>query len=243
MLKSSTHSISLAILLFSVTFSAVAMEGSGTLQDPYQINNCGDLQYMNQKLSANYVLANDIDCSDTMDWNHGEGFVPIGTNAEPFMGHFDGQNHVISNLFINRPSQSAVGLFGATFGNAASIVNLKLVGVNITGGNDVGGLVGVTGDTISGEISNVEVTGHVSGNMRVGGLIGNAGNQISNSAAAGSVTGASNVGGLIGFASVISNVSHSYATNSVSSKNGAGGLIGFANGGNITNSYATGNVS
>ena len=50
------------------------------------INNLGEegdanintLQGMNNNLSGNYVLGNDIDASDTVNWNDGKGFEPIG---------------------------------------------------------------------------------------------------------------------------------------------------------------------
>lgn len=50
------------------------------------INNLGEegdanintLQGMNNNLSGNYVLGGDIDASDTINWNSGKGFDPIG---------------------------------------------------------------------------------------------------------------------------------------------------------------------
>ena len=54
---------------------------------------------METNLSANYVINNDIDCSDTVNWNSGNGFVPIYV----FAGTFDGQGYKIAGLFINGP--------------------------------------------------------------------------------------------------------------------------------------------
>ena len=53
------------------------MLGSGTLGDPYIIQDVTDLQNMNLDLAAHYVLGNDIDASETLTWNDGEGFVPL----------------------------------------------------------------------------------------------------------------------------------------------------------------------
>ena len=65
------------------------------------IGNCIDLQKIGNDvgypLSGNYVLANDIDCSDTVNWNANAGFVPIGNYATRFTGTLDGQNHKIND--------------------------------------------------------------------------------------------------------------------------------------------------
>ena len=45
-------------------------------------------------------------------WNSGSGWDPIGSFSAKFGAIFDGGGHTISNLSINRPSASEVGLFG-----------------------------------------------------------------------------------------------------------------------------------
>ena len=78
------------------------MLGSGTLGDPYIIQDVTDLQNMNLDLAAHYVLGNDIDASETLTWNDGEGFVPIGNFVDgPFTGSIDGAGYTISNLYEN----------------------------------------------------------------------------------------------------------------------------------------------
>ena len=37
------------------------------------VTNCTDLQAMTSNLAGDYQLTNDIDCSDTVNWNGGEG--------------------------------------------------------------------------------------------------------------------------------------------------------------------------
>ena len=59
----------------SASFSG---SGSGMPANPYQITNATQLQEMQDDLSAHYVLMNDIDCSDTVNWNSGAGFEPVG---------------------------------------------------------------------------------------------------------------------------------------------------------------------
>jgi len=68
------------------------------------ITNVAGLQAMQSNLSEDYVLGNDIDASNTINWNSGAGFVPVGTLASSFMGSFDGNGFTITGLYINRPS-------------------------------------------------------------------------------------------------------------------------------------------
>ena len=42
--------------------------GSGTVNDPYMINNCNQLQNMSLNLAASYALKGNIDCSATSSW-------------------------------------------------------------------------------------------------------------------------------------------------------------------------------
>jgi len=223
--------------------------GDGSSENPYQINNCTELQDMNNGLYAYYILVNDIDCSDTSSWNSGAGFVPIGNSSSPFSGTFDGQNHKITGLFINWPSTNDIGLFGYTVSGAV-IKNVGLVDVNIIGGNSVGGLVGWN----FGDISNSYTSGSVSGSFMVGGLVGwNIFGNITNSYSTGSVSGSGSscsVGGLVG-GNNNGAITNSFATGSVSGSGGGsdsaisalGGLVGGNNNGAITNSFATGSVS
>jgi filamentous hemagglutinin family protein len=199
-----------------------------------------DLQGLAGNLDGRYVLGADIDASATSGWKIGEdavGFTPIGDDClcEPFTGAFVGLGHVITNLYINRPEESGVGLFGDTDG--ATIRNVGLVSASITGEVGVGGLVGTA---VGGVVTNSYVTGSVSGGDFVGGLVGLNAGQVSDSFATGSVSGNDRVGGLVGANS--GQVTNSYVTGSVSGGDFVGGLVG-ENLGQIGNSYVTGSVS
>ena len=77
--------------------------------------------------SASYALANNVDASSTANWNSGAGFVPVGNSADKFAGSFNGSGDTISGLYINRPSQNYIGLFGWV--NTGSLLtNVGLVG-------------------------------------------------------------------------------------------------------------------
>ena len=61
------------------------------------------------------------------------------TNYQCFGGHFDGNGHTISGLYINS-SDAHVGFFGYVYG--ASIMNLVVKGDTIVGRESVGGIIG-----------------------------------------------------------------------------------------------------
>ena len=142
--------------------------GNGTPASPYQIENACQLQGMQDNLSAHYELIDNIDASETENWNGEAGFDPIGDLNNRFTGTFDGNGYVIENLYINRPSTDYVGLFGFV-GSGAVVENVGLVNENVSGNDKVGGLAGHS----SGNINNCfSSSGSVSGSSDVGGLVG-----------------------------------------------------------------------
>ncbi|MGV6872620.1 MBG domain-containing protein [Pseudochelatococcus sp. B33] len=231
----------------------------------YTIRNAEQLQLIRAHTDADtgyaagrtYVLANDIDFAaaftDSSVWRTATtkdadanlfGFVPIGTFADGiyFGGVLDGRGHIIQGLVIHRPQQSYVGLFGST--GSATIENLSLGDVRVTGEGIVGGLVGTASTTA---IDNVRVTGSVTGTgNEVGGLVGGQsmdGGSITNAWADVDVTGANFVGGLVGAQNTSDNIiANSYATGNVQGSVSVGGLLG-GGAGAITGSYATGAVT
>lgn len=240
--------------------------GDGSPSDPFQIANCVQLQEMNDDLDAHYELVNDIDCSDTINWNSGEGFDTIGPT---FTGQLDGQNFTVTDLNINRPLESDVGLFaqvsgfvtrlrlltpiirgdlnvGGIAGNTsfgADINQIMVVEADILGVQEVGGIVGLCtlcniGDTMS--------SGSIDGDTRVGGIVGRLNSAaLTTSYSWASVTGDDNfVGGLAGFMDN-SSISSSYSSGPVGSSNPAfvGGITGGFNGGTITSVFAVGPIS
>ncbi len=232
------------------TYTFVApLEGSGTWNDPYIITNVHELQAIPlYGLDNCYVLGNDIDASETRFWNDGKGFEPIGGT---FRGCFYGDMHIITNLYINRPTENYVGLF-RVLSDYMVVESLELVDVDITGNNYVGGLAGYVPDTF---VSYVGVTGSISGNDYVGGLIGYATSGTDLCYTMGNVSGHNYVGGLIGRQSsdwignsfsmsnvsgnayvgglsgrLSSNVYYTYAAGAVSGNSQVGGLIGYYDG-------------
>ncbi|XGI84730.1 GLUG motif-containing protein (plasmid) [Halorutilales archaeon Cl-col2-1] len=229
--------------------------GLGTESDPYEIANWYHLNNTRDNLGANFTLVADLNestvgyddvASDTS--NSGKGFVPIGDSPTAFTGSFDGANHTITGLYIDRarPDTDGTGLFGNT-GVEAIIENVGLEDADVSNANNrVGTLVGNNTGTVNSAYS----TGNVSGSGKVGGLVGENkdGGTVNASHSTATVSSDSDcivldgcyVGGLVGDNG--GTVDRSYATGTVSGSNKTGGLIG-QNSGTAELSYATGPVS
>lgn len=178
-----------------------------------------------ETLGKNYRLKADLNLKDTP-------FNGIGSAGQPFTGMFDGQGHTISHVTVNAPEGENVGFFNVIKG--ATIRDLKLVDVEITGKTNVGGLVG-----------NAQVQ------LDSDDLSKNVANLIGGCSVSGTVTGTKNVGGLVGLNegktdpqtlfSIASAVDKCAASVTVNGKEMTGGLVG-KNGGTITKSSSGGTV-
>ena len=203
-------------------------------------------------LNGTYVLTGNIDASATASWNGGQGFEPIGTEATPFTGAFDGQGFVISGLTIRRPGLLHVGLFGY-IGTAGDVRNLGFEGGTVEGGTTASGqaAAGFLAGYNAGSVTGCYATGTVSGREAVGGLVGRNTGGILDSHATGTVTSSSSSssysysysGGVAGYND--GTISGSYATGTVTSSSSSfsysGGVAG-RNNGTTTESYAVGRV-
>ena len=182
-----------------------------------------------------------IDAADDY-YNSGSGWEPLGDSGpNPFRTTFEGNNHTISNLFINVAgnSDNYIGLFGQLGG--ATVTRVHLVDAKVTGNNDVGALVG---HITLGTVSHSSSSGTVSGVGKVGGLVGTIYSssgvvEYSRSSAVVTATG-DRAGGLIG--ENVGDLRASYATGAVTGASHAGGLVGDLSA-NIFASYATGGVA
>ena len=202
-----------------------------------------------------YELARSLDFQDVgsyasgrvaTKWTAGDGWLPIarGRSVYAFRTIFEGNEHTISNLYIDRPDRFSVGLIA--YSNFPSVVrNLGVVNVDITGKS--GG--GVVADN-KGEIRNSYSTGRISSTGGVGGLVANNrvtddgdGGLITNSYSTAAVSGGGAVGGLVGDNLHEGRIVASYATGNVTGTgNSVGGLAG-RNLGSIKDGFATGNVT
>jgi len=211
-----------------------------------EIRDWYDLDSIRDNLIGSHTLMNDLD-STTPGYeelasptaNEGEGWQPIGTwSLSAFTGSFDGQGYEIRDLFINRPNESPIGLFGFT-GEGGVIKDVGLVNVTVTGYYYIGGLVGYN----NGIVTNSYTTGNVSGIVgMVGGLVGKNTDTVGNSYSIASVSGVVNAGSLVGD-NWGGTVSKSYATGNVIGYSCVGGLVAYNNKGTVSDSYSTGSVT
>ena len=160
-----------------------------------------------ERLAGFYKMQVDIDATPTRAWDGGRGFAPIGDAVDAFRGAFDGGGNVVRGLRIDRANESNVGLFTAL---NATIANVGLDDARITGGSNVGAIVGSI--SIDGDLQTVWVRGRVQGGENVGGLAGRLDSAgLSSSWFAGQVEGDDAVGGLVGYALTGSDAVDSWA--------------------------------
>jgi hypothetical protein len=226
-----------------ITVALIAGMTGCTSTPPSEVRTWNDLNAVRDNLRDRYILMNDLD-STTAGYtelasstaNQGKGWQPIGTEDDLFTGTFDGQGYEIRDLFINRPGESFIGLFGVV-GEGGVVQNIGVVNADVTGYGAVGALMGDNEGTVSNSYS----TGSVTGTGWVGGLIGANLGTVSDSYSTGSVTGDERVGGLVGF-NEAAPVSNSYSTGSVTGRYSVGGLVG-ATSGTVSDAYSTGSVT
>ena len=240
--------------------------GSGSMEDPFLITDVYGLQGIDSAGYADdaFALANGIDGSGTAGWNGGDGFNPIGEEAQlvlipvgvvgddtldqgdsgivspgavpdeegpftPFFGSFDGNGFALSNFTV---SGTTAGIFGATDG--ASISNLDLVNIAVSGSEFVGGLIGDAVDTVVDQVR-IDATSTVTGtvgatDLAIGGLIG----QLVTNDVTASLTNTVSSAAVVEQGTLIDD--------SVLSTD-VGNLVGFNDGGAIATALAEGSVS
>ncbi|MFN2396277.1 MAG: GLUG motif-containing protein, partial [Bacteroidales bacterium] len=224
--------------------------GDGSPENPYQVENLTHLKNTRYYLDAWYIQTADIDASETSNWDDGnsgepEGWLTIGYYYNRFTGSYNGKNHVITGLTINRPGTGYQGLFGYVEG--AIIDSLGLEDCNISGMWHVGALAGYAYN--NSVISNCYSTGTVTGYQEGGGLLGDIEySELKQSFSTANVfVIRSNAGGLIGLANNGSLIKDCYARGNVT-KTGIeslthfGAFSGASSTATIENCYATGSV-
>ena len=154
---------------------SVVLAGNGNLFARMLVNTVYDLQNLqNNALGFNFILNRDIDASVTAGWNGGQGFAPLGYfitifNQAQFTGTFDGQNHTITNLTINR---SSIVTSDYLAGSSAARCRIGLTNANVKEAI-TGALYELDGGAphtplvpVPGTVQNAYATGVVSGNTR-----------------------------------------------------------------------------
>jgi hypothetical protein len=216
------------------------LPGLGNQNSPIQIATLSELLAIDNDLSADYVLVDDIDAT-------GEPAIDPLASSGTFTGTLDGQGHEIVGLEINALDvYGRAGLF-QVIGSNATIESLHLVDVSVTGETDVAGLVSKMYD---GTVRNCSVTGQIdSVNLeefespgKVGGIVGDqSGGTIEGCWTDATISSVgSRVGGLAGKAN--GTIVSSYAQGAISGDTETGGVVG-ENTGTVRRTYAAGDVT
>lgn len=205
---------------------------NGTEASPFLVADAADLAKVGSgtdgwTLGKYYKMTADIDVSTTANWT------PIGSNAAPFTGTFDGGGCKITGLSITG-SDTYRGLFG--YVDSGAVVRNAGVSGTIVGSSYVGGIAGRN----SGTIENCYFTGII---IAIGNYIGcitgynEIGGTVQNSYNAGAVSGAKYAGGIVGYNTA--KVENCYNTSTVSSftPSAIGGITGY-NAGSVENSVS-----
>lgn len=213
-------------------FSSIGVWGQIKITDE------NGLKAIAENLNGDYVLENNITLSK--EWE------PIGTNDSPFTGTIDGKGFTIYGLKINRPEQNSVGFIGTAkiedvSSTKVTVKNLRLVGVEIFGHQDVGAVIG---NSYGAKVSECYTSGLVYGWDHTGGIIGgtkkvddddNIMTQVSNCYSNAAVVSSSyQAGGIIG-ASINSVVDRCYFSGvAVCPEGRSGGIVALNDGNSLT---------
>lgn len=174
-------------------YPAVAsITGSGTEADPYLISSLADLQSFRDSVDAGtttsgkyWKLTADIDMGGSANnWN------PIGSSTYPFKGNFDGDGHILSNLYVSGTSIAALFHVGGGSYKNLGIENAVIstsTGLSVSGAalgawysdNGLGNTVTV--ENCYATISSLSVNCNDNGGGYASGLIGGRGSVSSGS--------------------------------------------------------------
>ena len=242
--------------------------GAGTQSSPYLIRTAEQFNSIGATRSdwnKHFKLVADID----LRAYSGSAYKIIGTGEmlESFSGVFDGNDHTISNLNLTSARPQHVGLFGYVSGqirnlglenprvfaqgfnvgalagylDSGTITDCYATGVDVSGDDNIGGLIGES----TGRVFDCYSTGKVSGDYNVGGLIGLvADSTVNTSYSKANVSGNGDIGGLVGKTGDEAGVvSDCYATGNVTGNLYVGGFVGQVERGRTYKCYSTGRVS
>ncbi len=207
-------------------------KGSGTFNNPYIINTGGQLMHIKDVDSAEkyYKLGQNINLN-----NH---------NWLPFEleGELDGNGFAISNLKVSRSSDEQ-GLFSVVSGTIKNLT-IRGVDIQAPNNSSIGAFAGSLQGSILNSTLMMTHGSEITGYEEVGGIVGGTGTQaielsgcsvIANDNAA--ISGTSSVGGIIGYVLGKNNrIDNCHASVSLSALKACGGILGHAY---ISDMYST----
>ena len=212
----------IALLAMGGADTPFQIAGAAQLAELAQYVNAGDATFV----SAHYVLTDDVNLSAYGNWT------PIGTINQPFAGVFDGQNHVVTGLKIDRSQGECQGLFGCVnsqdANRKAQVKNVIVKDAQIRTKSRSGAVVGFYGGWAS-QMEPLENCAMVGGSIE--GCVDRAG-----------YDQAADIGGVVGLS--YADVRFCYSTGTVIVPQSAydiGGVAGWVDG-NVQSCYAAGSM-
>ena len=229
--------------------------GNGSTRNPYEISTAAELawfrDYVNGgKLSVCAKLTADIDLKDfchAADASKEElSWEPIGNYSNKYTGTFDGNGHIISNLYI-KVQRRGVGFFG--YMEDGTIKNIVFDNAQVENtGNDyhypsTGIVVGATFGTLQ-NLKTLKNCSVKSGAKTLGGIAGTITGSCSNLENNATVSGRNKVGGIAG--SLSGSTLSSCVNNGMVKEDRSGecgGIVGYIAYGTIEDCANYGNVT
>jgi hypothetical protein len=174
------------VFIFSGVFASAIFTGTKVFANPL-MTYTEFYDSISAGLDGEYNLGANIDVPSITDPDRNTVFEGIFTGVLNGL-KADGANYIISGL--------TMPLFDR-IGDGAEVKNLELETNSVDGVTGNGALANTL--EAGGTVNNVDVTGNVTGGTEVGGLVGNSSGTITNSTVVGNVTGTGDyVGGLVG---------------------------------------------
>ncbi len=227
------------------------LPGSGTASDPYIIASPSDLVKVSSVVASTkngfadkvFSIVTDLDMQ-------GIDFQPIGgSSTAKFNATINGNKHVISNLTINKPSDTNVGLVGI-LGADGNINNLTIKSGSVVGGSIVGAFVGEAEGKLSGLTNYASVTATAKAGGIAGSITASTGLSFGDLSNYGDVSATGSSGYAGGIASHFSGVPNASVDNAAnygtvsSTKSVAGGIVGYVeHGAEVNNSSNYGAIN
>lgn len=214
---------------------ATALLTSASAFAQTKISTEAQLRAIADDLNGSYVLTQDITLSG--EWT------PIGTSANPFKGTLNGQGHTIKGLTMGNGDNDNQAFFGFT--NGATVKNIGFTSAVVKGHNQAAIVVA---QATSSTLSNIYVSGVVTGRDHVGTIAGDARGttenhtKITNCVSTAAALSTEHQGGGIAGWTNNSTFSYNIAYGAVTApNNGAGGITGMVD--DSGNTVYTSNIS
>ena len=231
------------------------MTGNGTEAEPFVLKSADHLAWFRDYVNGGHPnawakISDDVKAIDMSSVCHEAGtkytdelsWTPIGNESNKYIGTFDGNDKIISNLYINATSDNT-GFFGYATDGSIKNITFDNAKVKSTGSYDTAILAGAAEYCI---IENIKTLANcsVEGNMLTGGIAGMAEGNISNCENHAMVKGSYTVGGVVGSCNGSSNISSCANYGAVTGTNGEiGGMVGHFSFGTIQNCANYGDIT